>query len=262
VPSGAIPGAAGFARSAPAGSVGQPDAVSPGRTVADGSSGAPESTIRLCSVTAIDTPLRLTRQLSSAPRWNRRMGVSAVDIQLSGWSARQGRACSDRQCTAVEPQDRLGIVCCGVHRVRGPCRGLREPGPAGRRVRAEPERCMRARPGSGTRQPSCADVDAVAALADRVDAHAVDGPGRTRTAARPRVPRGPWRCSSSAPGCCGASRCRYHSPGRPSGLLVHLYAGPPNTDCPRLGGASARSPRPRLNQNGRMQAQNSTQSPA
>ena len=50
-------------------------------------------------------------------------------------------------------------------------------------------------------------------------------------------------------GCSAANRCRYHSPGVPSGLSVRVHAGPPKIDCQSFGGRSPPSPRPGRNQN-------------
>ena len=50
-------------------------------------------------------------------------------------------------------------------------------------------------------------------------------------------------------GCSGANRCRYHSPGPPSGPLVRLHAGPPKMDCQSFGGSAPLGPRPGRNQN-------------
>src|ERR1700704_2800412 len=43
-------------------------------------------------------------------------------------------------------------------------------------------------------------------------------------------------------GCSGANRCRYHSPGVPSGAVVLVHAGPPKIDGQSVGG---RAPPPR-----------------
>ena len=61
-----------------------------------------------------------------------------------------------------------------------------------------------------------------------------------------------WRTSGLAQlksGCSGANRCRYHSPGVPSGALVLVQAGPPKMDCQSFGGRSPPGPRPGRNQN-------------
>src|SRR5260221_2374767 len=50
-------------------------------------------------------------------------------------------------------------------------------------------------------------------------------------------------------GCSGANKCRYHSPGDPSGSETLVQAGPPKIDCQPFGGCSPDSPRPGRNQN-------------
>ena len=50
-------------------------------------------------------------------------------------------------------------------------------------------------------------------------------------------------------GCSGANRCRYHSPGVPSGSVTRVQAGPPKIDCQSFGGRSPPGPRPGRNQN-------------
>ena len=50
-------------------------------------------------------------------------------------------------------------------------------------------------------------------------------------------------------GCSGANRCRYHSPGVPSGLVVLVHARPPKMDAQLFGGWSPFSPVPGRNQN-------------
>ena len=50
-------------------------------------------------------------------------------------------------------------------------------------------------------------------------------------------------------GCSGANRCRYHSPGVPSGSVIRVQAGPPKIDCQSFGGSSPPAPRPGRNQN-------------
>ena len=54
-------------------------------------------------------------------------------------------------------------------------------------------------------------------------------------------------------GCCGANRCRYHSPwvpsGVPSGALTRVHAGPPKIERQLLGGRPPPGPRPGRNQN-------------
>ncbi len=50
-------------------------------------------------------------------------------------------------------------------------------------------------------------------------------------------------------GCSGANRCRYHSPGWPSGSVIRVHADPPKIDCQSFGGSSPAGPRPGRNQN-------------
>ncbi len=50
-------------------------------------------------------------------------------------------------------------------------------------------------------------------------------------------------------GCSGANRCRYHSPGVPSGSVTRVQAGPPKIDCQLFGGWSPPGPLPGRNQN-------------
>ena len=50
-------------------------------------------------------------------------------------------------------------------------------------------------------------------------------------------------------GCSGANRCRYQSPGVPSGLVVRVQVGPPNSPTQSVGGSSPFGPRPGRNQN-------------
>ena len=50
-------------------------------------------------------------------------------------------------------------------------------------------------------------------------------------------------------GCCGANRCRYHSPGVPSGFVVRVQVPPEKLDTQSVGGSSPSGPRPGWNQN-------------
>ena len=47
-------------------------------------------------------------------------------------------------------------------------------------------------------------------------------------------------------GCSEANRCRYHSPGVPSALVVRVQAGPPKTLRQSFGGSSPSTPLPGL----------------
>ena len=51
-------------------------------------------------------------------------------------------------------------------------------------------------------------------------------------------------CSQSRSGWRESNRCRYHSPGVPSGSVVRVHAGPPKIDCQLFGGSVPSTPRP------------------
>ena len=80
---------------------------------------------------------------------------------------------------------------------------------------------------------------------------------RTPLTPRSNQNRSTASCSRRTPGwsqlrsgCSGVNRCRYHSPGVPSGLFVRVHTtSPPNCDGHAFGGSSPSMPVPGRNQN-------------
>ena len=62
--------------------------------------------------------------------------------------------------------------------------------------------------------------------------------GRARTAGSTRTRRAPRRWSSSGRADSVSNRWRYHSPGRPSAVVVRVHADPPKTLRQLFGGSS------------------------
>ena len=56
-------------------------------------------------------------------------------------------------------------------------------------------------------------------------------------------------CDQLTSGCCGANRCRYHSPGVPSGFVVRVHVLPWKSETQCVGICSPCSPLPGWNQN-------------
>ena len=83
-------------------------------------------------------------------------------------------------------------------------------------------------------------------------AESIRTPSTPRSNQNRRMSSNSWRTSGLAQlksGCSGANRCRYHSPGAPSGAVVLVHAGPPKIDRQSFGGRSPPGPRPGRNQN-------------